>query len=238
MAASSGPPVELRPGERELDVHYAGGRRRPAVTVAVPVPGAVTVEVLDGSGEVVRRITEIATPGTLEVTWDGETRDGPARTGTYAMRVKGADEAPVPFRLVDHVFPIRGRHDLGRSPTNGFGGARGHDGHDMFAACGTPLVAARGGRVREVAYDSGGGHHIVIRSRETGLDYVYMHLHSAPRAEEGDLVATGERIGEVGRSGNASGCHLHFELWHEPGWYAGGSAFDPLPRLRAWDARS
>ena len=47
-----------------------------------------------------------------------------------------------------------------------------------------------------------------------------------------------QRIGSVGDTGNAWGCHLHFELWTEPGWYAGGEPFDPLPRLRNWDARS
>ena len=109
-------------------------------------------------------------------------------------------------------------------------------GQDMFAACGTPIVAARGGRVAEVAYNGAGGHHLVIRSRETGLDYVYMHLQSAPNVDEGDDVETKQRIGRVGRTGNADGCHLHFELWHAPGWYAGGRAFDPLPRLRRWDA--
>jgi murein DD-endopeptidase MepM/ murein hydrolase activator NlpD len=42
----------------------------------------------------------------------------------------------------------------------------------------------------------------------------------------------------VGDTGNASGCHLHFELWSAPGWYAGGEPFDPLPRLQRWDAQS
>jgi murein DD-endopeptidase MepM/ murein hydrolase activator NlpD len=42
----------------------------------------------------------------------------------------------------------------------------------------------------------------------------------------------------VGDTGRASGCHLHFEEWTAPGWYAGGKPFDPLPDLRAWDAQS
>jgi murein DD-endopeptidase MepM/ murein hydrolase activator NlpD len=41
----------------------------------------------------------------------------------------------------------------------------------------------------------------------------------------------------VGDTGNAWGCHLHFELWTAPGWYAGGEPFDPLPRLQRWDAQ-
>ena len=52
------------------------------------------------------------------------------------------------------------------------------------------------------------------------------------------FVYTGQRIGSVGQTGNANGCHLHFELWNAPGWYEGGAAFDPLPALMAWDGWS
>jgi murein DD-endopeptidase MepM/ murein hydrolase activator NlpD len=53
-----------------------------------------------------------------------------------------------------------------------------------------------------------------------------------------DRVYTGQPLGEVGESGNAHGCHLHFELWSAPGWYNGGRALDPLPELRRWDRSS
>jgi murein DD-endopeptidase MepM/ murein hydrolase activator NlpD len=152
----------------------------------------------------------------------------------FGMTDIGAVEAPVPER----VFPIAGPHDLGRSPTNGFGGGRGHTGQDMFAACGTPVVASQGGKVRKAAYDPAGGNFIVLTEQQTGLDAVYMHLAHRPRIHAGETVETDERIGSVGATGNASGCHLHFELWSAPGWYAGGEPFDPLPRLQRWDARS
>src|SRR5262245_44806902 len=83
----------------------------------------------------------------------------------------GAVEEPVPVR----VFPIDGPHDLERTPTNGFGGGRGHNGQDMFAACGTPVVASQGGKVREAEYHPAGGNFIVITEEHTGLDAVYMH---------------------------------------------------------------
>jgi murein DD-endopeptidase MepM/ murein hydrolase activator NlpD len=141
---------------------------------------------------------------------------------------------PVPVR----VFPIAGRHDLGRSPTNSFGGGRGHSGQDMFAKCGTPVVASQGGKVRETGYHPAGGNFIVLTEERTGLDAVYMHLAHRPRLGERETVETDERIGSVGDTGNAWGCHLHFELWTAPGWYAGGVPFDPLPRLQNWDGRS
>ena len=146
----------------------------------------------------------------------------------------GAVEPPVPVR----VFPIAGPHDLGRSPTNGFGGGRGHSGQDMFATCGTPVVAAQGGTVRKAGFHPVGGNFIVISEKQTDLDAVYMHLANRPRLRARETVETDEPIGSVGDTGNASGCHLHFELWTAPGWYAGGEPIDPLPRLQRWDRRS
>ena len=131
------------------------------------------------------------------------------------------------------LFPIDGPHDLGRNEANRFGGGRGHLGQDMFADCGTPVIAAEGGRVSFVDYEGAAGNYIVIGSADA--DSVYMHLARLPRFGVGDRVETGERIGAVGRSGDADGCHLHFELWSKPGWYKGGHAYDPLPRLQRWD---
>ena len=157
-----------------------------------------------------------------------------APSAAHGMIDIGAVQPPVPVR----VFPIAGPHDLGRSPTNGFGGGRGHSGQDMFAACGTPVVASQGGTVRKAGYHPVGGNFIVLTEEVTGLDAVYMHLAHRPRLHAREAVETDQRIGSVGDTGNASGCHLHFELWTEPGWYAGGEPFDPLPRLQRWDARS
>ena len=45
-------------------------------------------------------------------------------------------------------------------------------------------------------------------------------------------------VGNVGETGNASGCHLHFEIWVGAGWYTGGNPIDPLPTLKYWDSFS
>jgi murein DD-endopeptidase MepM/ murein hydrolase activator NlpD len=136
----------------------------------------------------------------------------------------------------DHVFPVAGRHDFGGAGAD-FGSGRAghsHQGHDVFARCGTPLIGARGGRVQASKFHAAAGHYVVIDADGSGTDYVYMHLAERSPFSRGDEVATGQRIGAVGDSGNARGCHLHFELWSAPGYYEGGQPFDPLPALKAW----
>ena len=135
----------------------------------------------------------------------------------------------------DMTFPIRGRHDMGQSETNSFGGGRGHQGHDLFAACGTPLVALTSGSVQQKAYHSAAGHYLVIKAAD-GKSYAYMHMRAPSPLKAGDRVAVGQTVGEVGATGRVSGCHLHFEEWTAPGWYTGGRAVDPLPLLERLEA--
>ena len=116
-------------------------------------------------------------------------------------------------------------------------GGRSHRGHDVLAACGLPLVAARGGVVKYRGYQSAAGNYIVIDGEGTDFDYVYMHLKQPAYAKTGAKVYTGQLIGQVGTTGSSTACHLHFEMWNGP-WYDGGTAIDPLPYLRAWDKQS
>ena len=67
---------------------------------------------------------------------------------------------------------------------------------------------------------------------------MYAHLRQPAMVNKGQRVTTGQQVGVVGHTGDATGCHLHFELWTGPGWYDGGKPFDPLPSLQAWDGWS
>jgi murein DD-endopeptidase MepM/ murein hydrolase activator NlpD len=79
----------------------------------------------------------------------------------------------------------------------------------------------------------------VIDGRRTRTDYVYMHLRGNGLVSQGARVGNGERIAKVGRSGNATGCHLHFEMWTKPGWYEGGHFMRSVTKhLRRWDRAS
>ena len=137
-------------------------------------------------------------------------------------------------------FPIPGPHDYGGASAR-FGAGRSghsHQGQDVFAACGEPLLSAQAGNVKASGYQGSGAGHYVVVTGVDGIDYVYMHLLAASWAGVGAYVYAGTQIGNVGQSGNASGCHLHFELWIAPGWYSGGVPQDPLPSLLHWDSYS
>jgi murein DD-endopeptidase MepM/ murein hydrolase activator NlpD len=238
-------PLDIAPGSQ----YFYAGRRKPTFSFQARRSGEVRVDLLNEDQQaLVRTWTVAARRGqTAHVAWDGL---GPTGTieagGRYRFRLsRGARAAarPVPgsiegFVFADHLFPIRGRHNLGYTDTNNFGGGRGHKGQDMFARCGTKLAAARGGGVKYAGYHSAAGYYVVIDGDGTGFDYVYMHMRTTPAVRTGQQVFTGQKIGEVGETGRAHGCHLHFEMWSPPGWYAGGQPFDPLPELKRWDLYS
>ena len=157
-----------------------------------------------------------------------------------AQRADGQRRARRLRPLRPHV-PGPRRATTTAAPDADFGSGRAghsHQGHDVFAECGTPMVAARGGKVKFKQYHAAAGNYVVIDGAASDVDYVYMHLAEPSPFAPGDRVYTGQRIGAVGETGNARGCHLHFELWGAPGWYDGGKPFDPLPSLQAWDSWS
>lgn len=131
------------------------------------------------------------------------------------------------------VFPVPGPHYFG----DGFGAARGHRGQDVFAACGEPLVSVSWARVIFIGKHRRAGNYMVLRYKKLKQDYAYMHLAGKPVVRKKQKVAPGQLVGYVGQSGNASGCHLHFELWAGR-WYRGGRAVNPTPHLEYWDTYS
>ena len=237
---------------------FVGGH--PSVTFSFRLSGAsaaaLKVELVRAADSAVVKTwtPEEAAPEEVQsVSWSGRIGRAAAKPGRYSFRLTAAsadgseaqsaqtgDVQRDSFDLYDNIFPVRGPHDFGGSGSD-FGSGRAghsHQGHDLFAKCGTRMVAARGGRVKVKQYHSAAGNYLVIDGDGTDADYVYMHLDQPSPFSQGDRVYTGQTIGAVGDSGNAQGCHLHFELWSAPGWYDGGKPFDPFPSLRAWDSWS
>jgi murein DD-endopeptidase MepM/ murein hydrolase activator NlpD len=213
-------------------------------TVTDPRPVAVTVAVVrvpDGLPLAVWPAATVAPGAEQVVTWDGLAGGRVPRAGTYEFRlsVGGVVDATAPFTFATADFPVAGPHSFaggdGRFGTPRPGG-RTHEGQDVPAACGTPLVAARGGTVKVASFEARAGNYLVVDADKTGWDMVYMHLRDPALVGAGAHVATGQPIGYVGDTGDAQGCHLHFEQWSTPGWNAGGHPVDPLPTLMSWDA--
>jgi murein DD-endopeptidase MepM/ murein hydrolase activator NlpD len=145
--------------------------------------------------------------------------------------------APPPPAAGSFVFPVQGTHNYGGAGSR-FGAGRAghmHQGQDVFAACGTPLVSITNTKVLLSGSQKSAGNYLVLRYKRMRHDYFYAHMATPALVTKGQKLAPGQQVGTVGDSGNASGCHLHFELWKRPGWYRGGKAIDPLRTLLAWD---
>jgi len=102
-----------------------------------------------------------------------------------------------------------------------------HEGQDIFAPQGTPVLSATEGYIVNIGENNLGGQTVSIVGAG-GRSYYYAHLDSyAPHIAEGDYVTKQTVLGYVGTTGNASGTppHLHF------GVYAPGGAMNPLPLL-------
>jgi murein DD-endopeptidase MepM/ murein hydrolase activator NlpD len=132
------------------------------------------------------------------------------------------------------LFPVAGRADLSERDGR-FGVSRPghvHQGQDVFAKPGTPLLAVSDAVVVDEGNGGGRGNFVELFDRARRLTYVYFHMLRAPRVRKGEHVHPGERVGAVGCTGSCWGPHLHFEI--HVGRGARGRAIDPLPMLRRW----
>jgi len=248
VAAETSPRKSFYFGYRYPRLSYTIGSTQPE--------NDLRIDVVNANGEVVKTFyrENVAPNVASKVRWDGTTNEGrPARNGRYSFRIGPQGEsAPVArkatsstslslgFSFYGYAFPILGKHEFSLGAGR-FGAPRSghtHEGQDVMAACGTPLVAARGGTVQYAGYQSAAGNYIVIDGRGTGYDFMYAHLAEPSPLHTGETVRTSQPIGIVGDTGDAQGCHLHFEMWTPPGWYEGGEPIDPLPYLEKWDKYS
>lgn len=102
-----------------------------------------------------------------------------------------------------------------------------HGGIDLAAPIGTPVRAARSGRVERAGWWGSYGN-VVVLNHGDGSETRYAHL-SAVLVAPGDSVRQGDVVGTVGSTGASTGPHLHFEVRFA------GVAVDPLPLLEgAW----
>ena len=122
------------------------------------------------------------------------------------MSIPGVEEKPSSARIA-LIWPIRGRN------TSNFGprGRSVHEGIDLAAPRGTPVLASAAGRVAYSGNGMRGYGKVVVIKHTNDLSTVYAH-NSSLLVRMGDSVAQGQTIAKVGATGRATGPHLHFEI--------------------------
>jgi murein DD-endopeptidase MepM/ murein hydrolase activator NlpD len=130
--------------------------------------------------------------------------------------------------------PRRLRHPTGRRAfpwpvAGGYISQYFHYGHyaiDIAADPGTRVMAAASGTVIFAGWKNNGGGYQVWIAHGSNLYTTYNHM-SAITVGRGQSVSRGQQVGRVGMTGNATGPHLHFEVWRGPVW-DGGVRVNPL----------
>ncbi len=150
------------------------------------------------------------------------------------------------LQLSERAFPVHKRYSYSFRDTWGegrnFGGRRIHEGTDIFAGYGTPVLSTCYGYVELIGWNRLGGWRIGLRSADNTYFY-YAHLSAyAKGIKQGVIVRPGQVLGYVGSSGygkpGTSGKfppHLHFGIYKDTGmreW-----AFDPYPLLKQWEKK-
>ncbi|AGW94059.1 M23 family metallopeptidase [Cupriavidus necator] len=141
----------------------------------------------------------------------------------YAARLS-ARAAPVALPVPVEGVAQRALRDTWHGMRSG---GRKHEGIDIFAPRGRPVLSATEGIVTRVGTNRLGGKVVWVMGPGRQLHY-YAHLDDYASIRAGDIVAAGSVLGYVGTTGNARGTppHLHY------GIYTAGGAINPFPLLK------
>jgi peptidoglycan LD-endopeptidase LytH len=149
---------------------------------------------------------------------------------------KAIGDVKVVERAPTIIVPVRGLSAADLSNTWGAARSEGrrHEGIDIMAPQGAPVLAAADGEIVRLWNSELGGTGIYQADANGRLVYYYAHLSArAENLDEGDRVLQGDVIGYVGATGNATTPHLHFEIHRTSGasrWW-GGRAVNPYGYL-------
>ncbi|WP_207425301.1 M23 family metallopeptidase [Pedobacter sp. SYSU D00535] len=150
-------------------------------------------------------------------------------SGTYILRLQPELLASGEYTLTitsgpSLAFPVKSGKIGSFWGADRDGGARRHEGIDIFAPRRTPAIAAADGVVNRVTINKLGGKVVFLRPQGKNYSLYYAHLDEQ-LVEAGQRVRQGDTVGLVGNTGNAisTSPHLHF------GIYTFGGAIDPLP---------
>ncbi len=128
--------------------------------------------------------------------------------GSSGITVGSSWMVPCSYKKLTSPFGFR---DTGIAGASSY-----HQGVDLSANSGTPIYASRGGTVTVSTYSGSAGHYVTINHGD-GFSSIYMHM-SSRAVSSGQQVSQGQVIGYVGKSGVASGYHLHFGIAYNGAW--------------------
>jgi murein DD-endopeptidase MepM/ murein hydrolase activator NlpD len=137
------------------------------------------------------------------------------------------------------VFPVAGPHTYGGADARFGAGRTGHihEGQDVVAAEGVPVLAPEAGTIVARDYQASAAGFYLAMDAADGRSFFFAHCQKDTFAVTvGQAVAAGQQLCRVGHTGDASGPHLHFEIWIG-GWRRDKASHpvDPLQQLQAWD---
>jgi LysM repeat protein len=142
-------------------------------------------------------------------------------SGSSSSRSGGSSRAPVTYTGGAFAWPVSGG---GNYISQYF--HYGHYGIDIAGDYGSTVRSAGGGTVVFAGWKGNGGGYQVWIAHGSGLYTTYNHMSSIS-VGSGQHVGEGQQVGRIGSSGNATGPHLHFEVWRGGVW-SGGSRVNPL----------
>ncbi len=225
------PPIQAPPPlEQSAVVRFGESLRqiaqRTGVTIAELLrlnPGLEAARLVVGS-EI--RVAQSATGRTSSVLGIAPTTSGglswpemPSFGDPQGLDAGGSNA--LPFNATGWIWPTQGIFSSGY----GWRWGRMHKGIDVANNIGTPIVAAKAGRVVRSGWNDGGYGYLVELQHDDGSSTLYGH-NSKILVRVGDVVEQGAVISLMGSTGNSTGPHLHFEI-HPPG----RGAVNPLPFL-------
>jgi murein DD-endopeptidase MepM/ murein hydrolase activator NlpD len=225
-------PLGAYPAGTSVSVGYASARASDGAPPAPEPPPPAAEPAPEGEGARKR-------------TREAKRREAKRRGAPRARARRRSERAEAPQRRAaprlealrtrrGYAFPVHGGYSYG----NDWGAPRQftgrHEGTDIFAPAGTPVLAVTEGTLHRVGTRAVPGNRMWLRG-DRGDAFFYAHLSAfAEGARNGARVRAGDVVGFVGTTGDAERTppHLHFEI--HPG--AGGPV-NPYPFVRAWEHR-
>jgi len=218
------------------------------LAVALALTGAPVAFAIESSGGVEAPVAAVSTRGT----GGAEYTSAPVKPRVVKKPVvhkpkpkprkpapkKAPTPAPPTAGSATPVFPVVGPHSFG-GPENRFGAGRVghiHQGQDVLASEGQQVVAPLAGTIITTGFQAAAAGWYVAEHTTGTFDFFFAHCQTGSLAvSTGQAVHAGQALCKVGQTGDATGPHLHFEMW-VGGWQApGGHPIDPLPYLEAWE---